>query len=178
VENNPAAGDTDMQCQYCNAQATIHLTDIVHKKKRETHLCEECARKQQLIPEGQKEIHIPALLQFLLGQTNQNKGEKADPGPEECSDCGTKYSQFRSEGRLGCPHDYDVFRIRLQPLLMRIHRSQRHLGKVPARIHTEQHKLQLQTMRDELQKAILEERYEDAARLRDAIRSKEQSDET
>ena len=41
--------------------------------------------------------------------------------------------EFRAEGRLGCPHDYDVFRGGLAPLLQRIHRSDRHVGKTPQR---------------------------------------------
>ena len=34
--------------------------------------------------------------------------------------------EFRADGRLGCPHDYEVFRVGLEPLLQRIHRSGRH----------------------------------------------------
>ena len=30
-------------CQYCGQPATIHLTDILNKKKTESHLCEACA---------------------------------------------------------------------------------------------------------------------------------------
>jgi protein arginine kinase activator len=40
-----------MKCMFCDRQATVHLTDIVNKKKRQAHLCEECARERGLLPE-------------------------------------------------------------------------------------------------------------------------------
>ena len=39
-----------MKCMFCDSPATVHLTDIVNKKKREAHLCEECARERNLFP--------------------------------------------------------------------------------------------------------------------------------
>ena len=34
-----------MKCQSCELPATIHLTEIVNGKKKELHLCHECAEK-------------------------------------------------------------------------------------------------------------------------------------
>ena len=28
-----------------------------------------------------------------------------------CPHCGIKFMEFRAQGRLGCPHDYEVFRV-------------------------------------------------------------------
>ena len=34
-------------CESCHQNlATVHLTEIVQKTKKETHLCEECAREK------------------------------------------------------------------------------------------------------------------------------------
>jgi protein arginine kinase activator len=84
--------------------------------------------------------------------------------------------EFKAEGRLGCPQDYEVFQEALEPLLMRIHRSRRHVGKVPR--HGSMHKVQqaeLMELRRKLRVAVEEEAYEDAALLRDLIRQKEAS---
>jgi protein arginine kinase activator len=96
-----------------------------------------------------------------------------------CPACGIKYMEFRAEGRLGCPHDYDVFRVGLEPLLRRIHRKIRHTGKVPRRrpkttsVHTE-----LLELRNQLRAAVEAEQFEEAARVRDLIRQKEAADES
>ncbi len=166
-----------MKCQLCSNQATIHLTDIIDKKKRETHLCEACARQQEILPQSKMDLQIPALLQYLLGSSTPSKPERENIEEVACPECGQKYAQFRSEGRLGCPHDYDVFRVPLEALLMKIHRSLKHEGKVPHSRRTRRQGEELQRLRDRLQEAVTNEKYEEAALLRDAIRSKERLDE-
>jgi protein arginine kinase activator len=167
-----------MKCHYCDKPATVHLTDIIAKKKREMHLCEECAREHHLIPEAQNELNIPALLQFLLGP-GASKGLKgADPNRLVCPHCGIKYAQFRANGRLGCPEDYEVFRAALEPLLERIHRQTRHCGKVPGRLRTARRASEREQLKAELEAAVRDERYEDASKLRDRIRSLGCADES
>ena len=56
-------------CKYCGANATIHLTDIVNKKRREIHLCEKCAQEHELLPLAPNpQLNLPALLQLLMLQ--------------------------------------------------------------------------------------------------------------
>lgn len=159
-----------MKCQFCQNPATVHLTDIINKKKRETHLCDACAREHNLIPDAKEELNVPALLQFLMSQakTEQNKD---DPLSVACPNCGLKYAQFRAQGRLGCPTDYEVFRSALEPLLERIHRHLRHQGKVPAHFRARKAEQEVAEWRRQLQEAVRAERFEEAARLRDLIRS-------
>jgi protein arginine kinase activator len=85
--------------------------------------------------------------------------------------------QFRSDGRLGCPSDYDTFRVGLEPILLRIHRATRHVGKVPRRAHPAA-QLGLLELRQQLWQAVEREEYERAALLRDQIRFKEASHES
>lgn len=165
-----------MKCQNCSNQATVHLTDIINKKKREVHLCESCARKQNLIPNQQPEMSIPALLQYLVAQSAAHLLTH-DPDQSACPHCGMKYTQFRAKGRLGCPKDYEVFSSALEPLLDRIHRRIRHVGKVPASIRRRSVLVQKEELQSRLHKAVAEERYEDAARLRDQLRSLGGTDE-
>ena len=160
-----------MKCQFCQDPATVHLTDIINKKKREMHLCEECAREHNLIPDAQKELNVPALLEFLMGEARAKKS-KGDPNAVVCNHCGLKYAQFRAQGRLGCPADYDVFRAALEPLLERIHRHLRHVGKVPGQHRATRGLVKIEELRMLVDVAVREERYEEAARLRDLIRSK------
>jgi protein arginine kinase activator len=73
---------------------------------------------------------------------------------------------------MGCPHDYAHFESKILPLVKRAQEGAvQHTGKVPTKIeHTEMTREVTTTrLRRELQKAIHAERYEDAARLRDAL---------
>jgi protein arginine kinase activator len=158
-----------MKCQSCDNSATVHLTDIVNGNKKELHLCQGCAEKQQLL--AQQELNLPAILQTLIG--HHVGGLSDELARLTCPVCGIKYMEFRAEGRLGCPHDYTVFRTGLQPLLMRIHRADRHVGKSPARLPPDQAVQSEMELRRQLRAAVDEERYEEAARLRDLIRHRE-----
>ena len=86
--------------------------------------------------------------------------------------------EFQAQGRLGCPHDYSVFRNGLTPLLERIHRCARHVGKSPRRRPAPQEQAALAELRRRLRQAVEAEAYEEAARLRDLLRKKEATDES
>jgi protein arginine kinase activator len=168
-----------MKCQFCDAAATVHLTDIVNHAKREMHLCDACAREQNLIPDSSSpQINLQSLLQLILGSGTATDSPEAAPDPARltCPGCGIKYAQFRADGRLGCPHDYDAFRPHLEPLLQRVHRGRTHAGKVPRVVRRGRVAADLAGLRAELLAAVVCENYEAAARIRDAIRQKESAE--
>jgi protein arginine kinase activator len=153
----------------------VHLTDIVENQKKEVHLCQECAEAQNLVT--QQELNLPAILQTLIG--HHLGGATDELARLTCPACGIKYMEFRAGGRLGCPHDYAVFRTGLSPLLRRIHRAERHTGKAPRRAApTDGRDVELFQLRCQLRVAVDAEEFEEAARLRDLIRKKEATDES
>ncbi len=158
------------QCQSCGKPATVHVTNIVNGQKKEMHLCQECSEKKDILKN--QELNLAVILQTMIGQ---HVGASTDELARlTCPSCGIKYMEFKAEGRLGCPQDYQVFQKALEPLLQRIHRATRHVGKIPphatcnATVQAE-----LMDLRQKLRAAIDGEAYEEAARLRDLIRSKE-----
>jgi protein arginine kinase activator len=163
-----------VKCQVCGARpATVHLTDIVQAQKKELHLCEGCAEGQQLVQD--KQLNLPAILQALLGQhVGPQTGELAR---RACPACGIRFMEFRAQGRLGCPHDYDVFRDGLEPLLRRIHRAVKHAGKAPRRGGAAGRGAELLELRRRLRAAVDAEEFEEAARIRDLLRKREAGDE-
>lgn len=164
-----------VKCQFCSSPATVHLTDIVNNVKKEMHLCQACAEEQQLIK--QQELNLPAILHSLIGQ---HLGPQSDELSRlVCPACGIGYMEFRAQGRLGCPHDYDVFKNGLNALLQRIHRSTRHVGKFPRHRGPSADRLvEIVRLRRQLQSAVDAEAYEEAARIRDLLRQKEATDES
>jgi len=164
-----------VKCQFCSKPATVHVTEVVNNQKRETHLCAACAEAHQVTK--QQELNLPAILQNLIGQ---HLGPEMDELSRlTCPVCGIKYMEFRSQGRLGCPHDYHVFKSGLDTLLNRIHRSTRHVGKAPRKGAPSLERLvEIAQLRRQLQSAVDAEVYEEAARLRDLLRQKEATDES
>lgn len=162
-----------MKCQFCSNPATIHLTKLVKKQKLEVHLCQECAEKHQ---SPAADLSLSSILESVIGQHVSPVAEEL--GRLICPTCGIKYMEFRSDGRLGCPADYEVFRAGLVPILQRIHRATRHRGKSPTRRPmTRQPSAELLELRQELRRSVEGEDYERAASLRDLIRQKETTDE-
>jgi protein arginine kinase activator len=147
------------------------------------HLCEECARENELLPDTnvdsatpKTELNLPAILKLLIGQHVSPMSEEL--GQLTCPACGIQYMEFRHEGRLGCPHDYEVFRTGLEPILERVHHATRHIGKAPRnRERTVARQRELLELRRRLAEAVQAEHYEEAAQLRDLIRQKEGTDE-
>ena len=156
-----------MKCQFCANPATVHLTNIEDNQKKELHLCQACAESHQFLQ--QQELNLPAILQSLIGQ---HVGPLTDELARlACPACGIRYMEFRAAGRLGCPHDYTVFRAGLEPLLQRIHRGGRHAGKRPRRgAGDAAREAELVGLRRRLQEAIAAERYEEAVTIRDQLR--------
>ena len=156
-------------CERCNKeQATVHLTDIVPPdgEKQERHLCERCAAVEGLTV--QKHESITTILDTFIKQAASVQ-HLADTA---CPQCGMTFREFRSQGLLGCPRDYDVFEKPLIALIERAHHgATQHVGKAPARlgaepsIHTRVAKLHRK-----LREAVELEDYELAARLRDEIK--------
>ena len=167
-------GDEAVKCQFCSNPATVTLTALVKNQKKQLHLCQSCAEAQNLVQK--QELNLPAILQALIGK---NIGPLTDELARlTCPTCGIKYMEFRAEGRLGCPHDYEVFRAGLEPLLQRIHRSLKHAGKVPRRRRRPGYTAELIELRSRLRAAVEREAFEEAVRLRDLIRHKEATDES
>jgi len=167
-----------MKCQFCSNPATLHLTTLTNlSEKKVVHLCDACAKQQQIVTEPAEPLNIPAIVHMLLGP-------HLSPVSEElarltCPECGIKYMEFRGDGRLGCPHDYDVFQPGLEPILKRVHRAVRHVGKHPPHHQlNRERQAELLQLHHRLRQAIGVENFEEAARLRDWIREKEAADES
>jgi protein arginine kinase activator len=160
-----------MKCMFCDSPATVHLTDIVNKKKREAHLCEQCARERNLLPDPPgPQIDLTALMNLLMMPLNKPTAELAAAPDPSCPACGLTYAAFKAEGRFGCAHDYDAFLQVLEPLLERVHRATAHDGKQPL---TARRAAELDALKSRMRSAVASEDYEQAARLRDLIRQKE-----
>jgi protein arginine kinase activator len=159
-----------MFCDVCKSkEATVFLTQIVEGKMQKVNLCEACSKE--------KGVNDPtgfALADLLLGLGAAQEIER-NPVGSRCRVCGFSQADFKKTGRLGCSACYDAFAEGLSGMLRNMHRGNAHTGKVPARYaETRRRDRELAGLRSELEKAVAEERFEEAASLRDRIREAEE----
>ena len=193
-----------MLCQNCGEnEANVKYTQIVNGEKKEMILCEDCARKMGI---GNFKMNIPINFSNFLGDFfDDYKSEQLLPSfvkekNNECNNCGELYKEFIKTGLLGCEECYDVFQNRLDPILKNLQGSVKHVGRRPLNIEekienkevnkdvkvesnkeekrTKENKKEneLMKLQKDLNKAIEEERYEDAAVIRDEIKKLEKNE--
>ncbi len=179
-----------MKCRACPKAAVLHITEVLPDDRfEELHYCEECGRRYlSTSPDGgggakatpdEADDFAEAIDAASLVATEAAALIEADgPDARPCEVCGLKFVEFRNSGRLGCPHDYDHFREELLPLLESIHGDTVYAGKspkAPARATPKPPRDagELAALRKKLTRAVKDEDYEAAARLRDRIRELE-----
>jgi len=160
-------------CEHCKkAQATFHLTNISRDgEKIERHLCERCA-----VDEGLVQVHKPSFTAEILENFIATAKSVATESTNlVCEECGISYVEFRNQGLLGCPNDYEAFKEALSPLIERAHDgATHHAGKSPKSLGaTRITQQEIRRLKRQLDEAIAAEDYERAAELRDRIRTLE-----
>ena len=170
--------ETHLQCDVCKAkEAKVFLTAIVEGKMQKVNLCTACSNERGVDdPTG---FALTELLSGLGTSTETEKpasvGNNAPGGSEvvtatKCPVCGFTQADFKKTGRLGCSTCYETFSDHLGNLLKAMHKGTRHTGKLPVRIaRRAEFTARMRELKDDLEKAVRDENYEDAASLRDQI---------
>lgn len=157
-------------CQICKQrEATVHYTRILNQQKVEMYVCEQCAREK-----NELKINIPNLISGIMGFDLMGGLHDHPVVMTKCSKCGMTVQELNKTGMLGCTNCYEVFGDSIQAMLKRIHGNVKHHGKVPVKISgkiKEENNLRL--LKEDLQKCISREDYEQAAIIRDKIRELE-----
>jgi protein arginine kinase activator len=159
-------------CDHCGKRkATVHYTEVIGGKVTDLHLCAQCADKKGLAKPVSKSKFSVA--DFLAGLAEGLKPDELEKETQiRCTACGLSYAEFRRSGKLGCGECYSSFASRIDPLLRRIHGSTRHAGKVIRKTGARAElKRELAELQKKLDTAVRDEKFEDAASLRDRMKS-------
>lgn len=164
-----------MQCEKCGQKpAVMHMTQYINGNLVETHLCEECAKKGGLGGPISFQDLFQGLINLAGACPEKRETQKSKEDTVKCPCCGMTYEEFRENGRLGCAACYKTFQKNLDVMLKSMHGSNTHKGKIPKRAGGAiLAKREKDKLRELLKKAIAEEAFEEAARLRDQIRAME-----
>jgi len=151
-----------MDCQRCgSAEANVQFTEVVGTRKEVQWLCEPCAANHGLAAPAAPEPTpvLPSPDPALAARLRVR-----------CPECGTSLGTVRRSGRVGCPRCYQTFREHLDPLLERVHGAVSHLGRRPeAGDQRTDTRRRLRRLQADLGRAVDQEDFEAAARLRDQI---------
>ena len=185
-----------MLCQNCGKnEANVHYTQIINGVKKEIALCSQCARELGIDNIGMPDFAMS--LHSMLGDFFNDYAENSllpDYMNEslKCKNCGMTYDDFINTGMFGCEDCYDTFSNPIDSLLKNLHGTAKHIGrglkgdnlknkniksneksentnsddKNPKNSKEDKEK----ELKKKLEKAIKEERYEDAAKIRDELK--------
>lgn len=162
-----------MKCEHCRKEeAEIHIRQTSAGQTREFHLCHGCACKlaaEGVIPDFS--FGAPASLLGSLWKSPLSK-EPKDQGDSTsiCPSCSMNLDAFRRTATLGCPRCYEAFREAVEPFLRKVQGATVHRGLRPDR-EASPDESDVDSLRRRLARAVADERYEQAAELRDRIRS-------
>jgi len=165
-------------CQNCNKNAaTIQVTDVLDVLDQdpdadgyeERHLCDTCAQQLNL-----PHSPVPTKTMADIWKLLQISAQKAQHGGSKsltCPDCNMTLAELRRRGKLGCAKDYEVFKDYLAELFERMHGATQHVGRVPGIGEGELERVQrISDLQQELGRAISDEAYERAAKIRDELK--------
>ncbi len=161
-----------MNCEKCKQkEANVRIVKVVNNQKQEVFLCQDCAAKENSFLFSNSSFSVSDFLSsFMNYSPSQKPMIKSDL---ECSKCNLTWDDFRTGSRLGCDNCYETFKDKLMPIIRQIHGQVEHQGHIPPlegmqKIH------RVKKLKESLQLAIIDERYEEAAKIRDEIKSLEE----
>lgn len=152
-----------MKCSNCGKNtANITYKQNINGEITNLNLCEECAHKLGVF-NSFEDIFSPMILDldYIL--------------PEEikCKNCGYTFSKYKSTGLFGCDSCYDTFKSEIDNILLKIQGKNRHIQNTREIENTNnetQPKNELETLKEKLDILVKEEKFEEAAILRDKIK--------
>lgn len=165
-----------MKCSHCNEkEANTHFTRIINGEKEEMYLCEDCAKELGVMDEFDFEpFTMDNFFGNLLGAGAAALNSIA--GVDRCNYCGSSFNDIINSGKVGCANCYTKFDDRLAHSIEKIHGRTKHVGKNVTYHEENDNTSEKETvspidkLKQELKLAIKEQRFEDAAIIRDKIK--------
>ena len=158
-----------MICQKCGKRnATVHLKQMVNGMKKEEFLCSVCAGEKGALFSVGTDIGTDSLFEALFSAGRQPVSEARTV----CPLCGASIRDIQKNGKAGCAKCYEIFGGELRSAAYRIHGSARHVGRAPGNHREEmERQAKLEELKNRQARAIEEQDFELAAKLRDEIKA-------
>jgi len=156
-----------MICQHCSKEeATIKYYENINGKKAEIMLCGACAKKINL-------IDFPNMLSYFFNNYPKELLEN-EYTKQVCDKCFYTFNDYLKSGLFGCPDCYKAFSDRIDTLLNRL--QEKSVKKTYTNVKNKNKEIDISAITDMDKLKILlclsikEEKYENAAKIRDRIK--------
>jgi len=182
-----------MLCDNCGKnEANVRYSENINGKTKELNLCEECSEKLGIT---KMDFSMPIDFSSFFGEFMEDFSTPefmplfGEVKSLKCNNCGYTFDDIVNTGKLGCENCYDVFESKISPIIKKIQGANTHVGRIGKVINNdikqknydnrteenknEGEKSKLEELQRKLKDAIKEERYEDAAKIRDEIKKLE-----
>lgn len=182
-----------MLCDNCKKrEANVRYSENINGRTKELNLCEECSKKLGIT---NMNFNMPIDFSSFFGEfmedfkTPEFMPLLSNVKTLKCDNCGYSFEDIVNKGMLGCEECYDIFEEKLDPIIKRIQGANRHTGrlgkiidnKVDKKINNNNNEQsndsentsKLEKLQMDLKQAIKEEKYEEAAKIRDEIKKLE-----
>ena len=150
-----------MRCEHCNQnEATTYIKQNINGKVTEMHLCRDCAEKLGVLEPMHSNMGLGSMFEGSFFGNFLGAGlaaMNALTGVDRCDYCGSTFNDIINTGHIGKNISYTEEK---EPV-------NNAKAKEPAAEKPQSERERLQA---ELDKAVQEQRYEDAAVLRDQIK--------
>lgn len=150
-----------MKCQSCGKKdANIKYYENINGMKQTLYFCEECAKKLGF-------SDLSSLFSPIFTTLPEfNLLEK-----KKCDLCGYTLDSYLNTGLLGCEACYKAFEDSIDELLYKINGKNRHIKlKEFENVENNYKETNIEKLKKKLEKLIEEEKYEEAAIIRDEIK--------
>lgn len=154
-----------MLCDSCKKNiATIHKTVVVNGEGYETHLCTDCAMKlnENNFSMGDSLFDIMDDLFGFLNESYDFDGQLNLSDVKRCPKCGKSFADLIRQNGSKCDECYNTFN-------QEIRDAMENMTNPPNLNLFQPEDGELNRLQDEFDKAIAEERYEDAGELKKQI---------
>lgn len=176
-----------MKCDNCgNDNANIRYYRNINGVKQEMNLCEACGKKLGITDIG---FNMPMdFSSFLSGFFEESEDDTLlslmDNNQEKrCKGCNLTFEDIINTGKFGCPECYSTFENQIDSLMNKLHGSNRHIGRIgkveKIQVNNEKDNKskendKLMQLKEKLKNLVKEEKYEEAAKIRDEIKKMEE----
>jgi protein arginine kinase activator len=159
-----------MICEVCkNKSAVFHVQQLVGEDVYEMHLCRDCASRKGISKDGKS---FDFSLSKLLSNFTQKKTipGKSSNELDKCKTCGSRVSEMKEDGQVGCPDCYNYFRSSIAAAISFNGIYTYHTGKLPSKLKAYKTILiDKEYLIRELEEAVYNEEYENAVIIRDKL---------
>jgi len=168
-----------MLCTKCKKNnATVFYKQVINGTVKEAALCADCAAEMNIgafkstaQPLGGFSSPSMSGLNLISSLFGESPRSYRGVPNKVCPLCGSSYGDIAKSGKVGCAKCYETFRAELMPTVTGIHGRVKHTGRAPKEFRSRlETKKSIDALGEKLTKAIENQEFEEAAKIRDEIK--------